>query len=49
MSKFCCITELIQFMMKEGDKLMRGYVHEEDFFIVRYDLVLITEKIRLHG
>ena len=44
MSKFCCITDLIWFMMKEVDKLMKGYVHEEDLFIVHDALVLITAK-----
>ena len=32
MSKFCCITNLISFMMKEADNLMKGSVHEDDFF-----------------
>ena len=35
MLKFCCITDLIRFMMKEADKLMKGSVHEDDLFIVR--------------
>ena len=26
MSKFCCITDLIRFIMKEGEKLMKGSV-----------------------
>ena len=34
MLKFCCITNLICFMMNEADKLMKGSVHEDDFFIV---------------
>ena len=29
MSKFCCITDLIRFMMKEAENLMKGYVHED--------------------
>ena len=32
------------FMIKEGEKLMKGSVHEEDLFIVHDDLVLMTEK-----
>ena len=37
MSKFCCITDLIRFMMKEAEKLMKGSIHEDD-------LVLMTVK-----
>ena len=44
MSKFCCITDLIRFMMKEAENLMKGSVHEDDFFIVRDALVLMTAK-----
>ena len=44
MSKFCCITDLIRFMMKEAEKLMKGSVHEENLFIVHGDLVLTTAK-----
>ena len=44
MSKFCCITDLIWFMMKEAAKLMKGSVHEDDFFIVHDALVLKTVK-----
>ena len=44
MSKFCCITDLIRFMMNEAENLMKGSVHEDDFFIVHYALVLITPK-----
>ena len=44
MSKFCCITYLIWFMMKEAEKLMKGSVHEDNFFIVRDALVLMTSK-----
>ena len=40
MSKFCCITDLIRFMMKEAENLMKGSVHEDDFFIVHDALVL---------
>ena len=44
MSKFCCITYLKRFMTKEGEKLFKGSVHEDDFFIVHDDLLLMTEK-----
>ena len=42
--KLCCITDLICFMMNEAEKLMKGSVHEEYFFIVHYALVLIIAK-----
>ena len=44
MSKFCCITDLIRFMMKEAEKLMKVSVHEDDLFIVHDALVLMTPK-----
>ena len=44
MLKFCCITDLIRFMMKEAENLMKGSVHEDDLFIIHYALVLMTEK-----
>ena len=44
MSKFCCITDLIRFMMKEAEKMMKRSVHEDDFFIVHDALVLMTAK-----
>ena len=44
MSKFCCITDLIRFMMKEAENLMKGSVNEDDFFIVHDSLVLMTAK-----
>ena len=44
MSKFCCITDLIRFIMKEAENLMKGSVHEEYFFIVHDALVLMTAK-----
>ena len=44
MSKFCCITDLIWFMMKETENLMKESVHEDNFFIVHDALVLMTEK-----
>ena len=44
MSKFCCITDMIRFMMKEAENLMKGSVHEDDLFIVHDALVLMTAK-----
>ena len=44
MLKFCCITDLIRFMMKEAEKLMKGSVHEYNLFIVHDALVLMTSK-----
>ena len=44
MSKFCCITHLIRFMMNEAEKLMKGSVNENDLFIVHDALVLMTAK-----
>ena len=44
MSRFCCITDLIRFMVKEAEKLMKGSVPEEDLFIVHDALVLMTSK-----
>ena len=44
MSKFCCTTDLIRFVMNEAEKLTKGPVHEEDFFIVHDALVVMTEK-----
>ena len=49
MSKFCCITDLIRFMMKEAENLMKGSVHEDDFFIVHDALVLMTAKETIKG
>ena len=43
-SRFVCITDLIRFMMDEAEKLMKGSVHEDDFYIVQDDLVLMTAK-----
>ena len=31
-------------MMKEAEKIMKGYVHEDNFFIVHDALVSMTEK-----
>ena len=44
MSKLCCINDLIRFMMNEAEKMMKGSVHEDDFFIIRDALVLMTAK-----
>ena len=44
MSKFCCITDIIRYMMNEAEKLMKGSVHEDDFYIVHDALVLMTTK-----
>ena len=44
MSKFCCITSIIRFIMNKAEKLMKGSVHEDDFFIVHDALVLMTTK-----
>ena len=44
MSKFCCITDLIRFIMKEVENLMKGSVQEGNFFIVHDALVLMTAK-----
>ena len=47
MSKFCCITDLIRFMMKEAEKMMKGSVHEDHLFIVHHALVLMTSKDKI--
>ena len=44
MSTFCCISDLNRFMMKEADKMIKGYVHENDIFIFHDDLVLMIVK-----
>ena len=44
MSKLCCITNIIMFMMNEAEKLMKGSVHEDIFFIFHDALVLMTAK-----
>ena len=44
MSKFCCITDLIRFMMKEAEKLIKGSIHEDNLFIFHDALVLMTAK-----
>ena len=40
MSKFCCIKE-------EAENLMKGSVHEDDFFIVHDALVLMKAKEKI--
>ena len=40
-SKLFCISDLIWFMVKEGEKIMKGSVHE-DFCIVHAALVIMT-------
>ena len=44
MSKFFCITDLTRFMIREAENLMKGSVHEDDFFIVHDALVFMTAK-----
>ena len=44
MSKVFFITNLIRFMMNESEKLMRGSVHGNYFYIVHNALVLMTAK-----
>ena len=44
MPKLCCITDLIRFMMNEAENLMKGSVHEDDFYIFHDALVLIKAK-----
>ena len=44
MSKLFCITDLIRFIMKEAEKLMKGSIHEDNLFIVHYALVLMISK-----
>ena len=44
MSKFICRTDLISFMMYEAEKLMKGSVHEDDFYIVHGALMLMPSS-----
>ena len=44
MTKTFCITDLIRFIMKEAEKLMKGSVREDDLFIVHDALLLMTVK-----
>ena len=48
MLKFYCITYLIRFMMNESEKMMKGSVREDDFFIAHNALVLTTAKETLN-
>ena len=43
-SKLCCISDLISFMINEAEKPMKGSVHEDYFFIAHNSLVLMTAK-----
>ena len=36
-------------MLKEGEKIMKGSLHEDDFFIVPDTLRLVTEKTAIIG
>ena len=49
MSKFCCITDLICFIMNEAKKPMKGSVHEDNVYIVRDALVLMKSKEAING
>ena len=44
MLEFFCITDLIRFMMKEAENLIKGSVHEDEFFIIHDALQLIYRK-----
>ena len=48
MSKLCCIADLIRFVINEAEKLVKGSVHEVDFFIIHDALVLLTEKEKIN-
>ena len=48
MSEFCCNVDLIRFMINEAEKLMKGSVHEDNFYIVHDALVLMTAKERIN-
>ena len=43
MSKFVCITDLFRFMMDEAEKVMKGSVHEDDYYIV-HDAIRDMER-----
>ena len=47
MSKFYYITDLISFMMNEAEKLMKGPVHEDYFYIFHDVLVLMAAKEKI--
>ena len=40
--KLCCIAFLIQLIIKEVDKMMKGSMHEDNFFTIHDDFVLMT-------
>ena len=44
MSKFCCVTDLIRFIMNKAGKLIKGCVHEDDLSIFHDSLVLMKLK-----
>ena len=44
LSIFCCITDIIRFMMNESEKLTKGSVHEDHCYIFHYALMVMTEK-----
>ena len=44
MSESWCITDMKRVMVKEGYKLMKQSVNEENLFIINDDLVLMTVK-----
>ena len=44
MPKCFCITDMIQFIIREEMKPMKGFVREDDLFIVHDYLLLITAK-----
>ena len=48
MSKLCCSINRIHFMMNEVEKLMKGSVHEDHFYIAHDDLVLMTAKKKIN-
>ena len=48
MSKLCCIADLIRFTMNESERLMKGSVYEDDFFIIHDDLVLMISKEKIN-
>ena len=48
MSRFCCITDIIRFVMNEAEKLMKGSVHKDYFFIFQDALVLMIAKEKIN-
>ena len=48
MSKLCCINDLIVFMMNEAEKLVKGSVHDDDFYIVQDAVVLMKSKEKIN-